>query len=300
MRKRVRHREFSLEGVLPEIEELVSGQTRTVFVPKSDRFFGQLWKTMLPALGAHVSETKANTFRLSPDFFQRFVPNLYLVPMYKRNAKSKYYETSDWVAQALCDTATELLERCDRDNETVWPAGRPVSEAWEPLKPLIPALWPNEDIYEYAPGQGFKPPRSNRHEHLRIGVSVELSPDSNKQDLPELKITVKGKPIFDLIRPTQIAVESPEWPSSVKEAKLMWKSLLHLLLVRLGIERAERGRPRGDLGSRAAWLKDQLGLSWRQISKRLGQPQENCRKQAKQFWKRERAKYATMVSSAAR
>lgn len=295
MTKRPRHRKLSLEGVLPEIKELVSEQNRTVVVPKPDRFFGQLWKARLSALGTQVSETKANTFRLAPDFFQRFVHNLYLVPLYKRNAESKYFEPSDWIAQALCDTAAEVLEGSGAEDESVWPAGRPVGEAWESLKPLAIALWPTETVYEFVQGQ-FKPLSRDRFEHPRIGITVELRPDPDKQTLPELRISVRGKPIFDLIRPTQVAVESPEWPSSVKEAKLMWKSLLHLILVRLGIERPERGRPGGDLGSRAAWLKDQLGLSWGQISKRLGQPQENCRKQAKQFWKRKRGEYAANVN----
>jgi hypothetical protein len=294
MRKTRKRSQPPFEAIPAEIRALIIG--RTVLVPKPDRFFGRLWREMLPALGTQVSKTKANTFKLNPTFFERFLFNIHLGLLHRRKADRSEHEASDRIAQALCDTADDLLlERSSTENETVWPAGRPLSEAWEPLKPLVPALWPHEEIYEYVQGQGLKPLTRDRTQHPRIGVTLHLARDPDTENLPELKISVKGRPIFDLIRPTQIPVDSPEWHLSVKEAKLLWNSLLHVLLVRLGIERPKRGRPGGNLGYRAAWLKHQVGMTWGQISHRLNQPKENCRKQAKQFWKRERDKYTAMA-----
>jgi hypothetical protein len=205
-----------------------------------------------------------DSFELSPALFDAFVQRLHQ----DLKLRGDHFRPSDWVARALCNVA-----------------GAATAESWYFTE------WKKE-TYPSAFATGTKDAQT-------IDLKVDWLPDEDDES-SILAIWVKGEPlsIFD-------ALEKFDQGGGAfhEDAQRLVDFISQEVSKRLGIERRKRGRPMLNLGRRAALAHHHFGLSWGRVSRTLCPMthkhtqacRENCRKQAAQYWERERKKYALMA-----
>jgi hypothetical protein len=270
-----------------EISHLI--HDRTVTLTEPNRYFAKQWRLLLPSHVEGVTETEPNVFRLEPKTFERFLSVLRsqlekgVEAAKKADNLYQDFRASDWIALALmiaCPSKGYLdaifLPRFVRDRWRVanFPPQGSVSDSETANGSLA------EPSAEELNGNG-------------IAIKVELRPD--EENVPSVRISIKGEPLRVFEDLWQINQDSPAKHEVQKRAESVWQFLTETIAAQLMIERPDRGRPRGEAHF-AAFLHDHTGLSWQQIAQQLCQQKhvhglacrENYRKQAEQYWKRER------------
>ncbi len=263
-----------------EISHLIHGRTVTLTEP--NRYFSKRWRLLLPFSVEGVREVKPNVFRLEPKTFERFLSLL-------RSSLAKSHELaqkgdnlydkfrpSDWIAWALMAACSA------RDSRSVWPTY--VGDIWEVLE--VPPAASGKITAVDAPGEQLP------SESVELRVELECE----EGICPELSIDVRGEPLRVLEEFWRTDEDSHDKRNVHNRAQNLWRLLSQAIESRLEIERPDRGRPRGKHGHPATYLHDHFGLSWQQVAQRLCQQKhvhgsscrDNFRKQAEQYWKRER------------
>jgi hypothetical protein len=284
----------------PDVNALIRGRVVTIPNSESTRFFAKQWKAMMPVVQNQAKETTRNVFNLKRPFFERFISYLGIELSMKDQPPYQEFRPSDWVAQALCQAAEQLMpDESETVDDRLWPIDRPVSEAW--LKCNGAWLWngiPRREMFEEpGPGMELQAVSSCAYDKPRIELQVSLNNDKTK--LPGVAISILGEAACVLVKAGGNAnpLTVPEEVRS--EAKKIWDCLSHRIAALLGFEHPFRGKPFRNAGERAAWAHDHAGLSWTEVAKALCHSEhshnfhcsENYRQQARQFWIREEKKY---------
>lgn len=270
------------QGFLRDIRQLIDGLTVRISKPK--RFFARKWKAMLPLISDQVQEKETNnTFALQPKLFLKFRESLRLLLKLKKQFREEYadYTPSDLVAEALCLCAEDVSS--------------PVGVHAVPIGRGIPF----QEVIEYPAKEAQLPSAKGAgSQDRKIRIAIE-SVHRESDNLPELAISIAGKPIRALIAFNLMADDSPEKAAAQKEAKRVWDTVIKRVSVRLRIGRPYRGKPAGDVGYYAAWEHDHAGWSWARIAKAECMKQhehtESCarnyRKLVEQFYLRQEKEY---------
>jgi len=267
-----------------EIRQLVKG--KIVHISEPGRFFPRKWRAMLPLVQDHVKQS-GNTFELQPKLLRSFGESLrYFVALKQHLPQYGDYRPSDLVADALCSAAEDIL-------------GYPQGLHALPLHLHAPF----EDVIQ-LPDKGADPPRTSglsQDQEIRLRIEYPYREGSN---VPELAISLAGKPISALFAFRNIEDDGPEKKAAQIEARRIWETVVKRLTVRLGVKRPNRGKPGKDLGFHAAWFHDHVGCSWAKIAKaectKQHEHKESCgrnfRKLAQQFYLKQEKEYLKIAS----
>ena len=268
-----------------EISQLIEGRTHTVRVTEPNRYFPKRWSLLLPSSVERVREIKPNVFRLDPKTFETFSSALRSSLANRDELAQKgdhlydKFQPSDWIAWALISACSVRASQ-----RQVWSTY--VGDLWEVLQ-VPPAVWESKRTTAVdAPGEEL--PEGSLE--LRVDLLCEEGIG------PELSIDVKGEPLRLLVEFWRTDEDSHDKRNVGNRVQKLWRLLSEAIESRLEIERPDRGRPRSEHGHFATYLHDHFGLSWQQVAQRLctkkhvhgSSCRDNFRKQAEQYWKRER------------
>jgi hypothetical protein len=235
-----------------------------------------------------VRETKPNIFQLEPDSFARFMSTLRSELAAKDKQAYAAFRLSDWIAFAL-------LGACSLEAPVAAELFPNLEEDWRVVKlPIEGSNAEQETTGATAEGSGYR--------SVMVSVGFEHEPDFGDFSLV---IRIMGEPLRVFEKAWSADQNSPERRLTHERAERLWDSLSQAIAGRLGLKTAKRGRPLRNAGQAAAFGRYHCGLSWRQVAQLLC-PQkhahghacrENYRKQASQYWERERKRYAALAQN---
>jgi hypothetical protein len=274
----------------PEIGQFING--RSVRLAEPERYFARHWRLQVPFLGEEIKEMKPNLFTLEPTLFADFISDLRSLLARReaaaRKGDSLYadFRDPDWIPWAL-------LVSCSLDKSFV-----PVAPYFEYDRQVV-RIPPDSSSSEQVTASTQQP------NHQSVAMTMSFGPDPENDDELSLLIEFSGEPLGALKDMREIDKHSPQRRLFQKKAENVWDFLIQAMEARLGIEGPSRGRPMRNAGKTAAFGHHHCGLTWSQVAQQLCPEKhahgplcrDNYRKQASQYWERERKRYAALAQN---
>jgi hypothetical protein len=267
----------------PEISQFIKG--RSVRVAEPTRYLAKHWQLQVPFLGQEIKEIKPNVFQLEPETFGRFMSALRSILAAKNKQAYAEFRPSDWIAFAL-------LGACSLEDAPVPSELFPnLEEDWRVVN------LPIENAVQEATGATAE---GSDHRSVMMTVGFEQEPDF---DDFSLVIRIMGEPLSVFEEVWESDQPSPKGRLTHKRAERLWHLLSRAIAGRLGLKTAKRGRPMRNAGRSAAFGHDHRRWTWQRVARDLCPEKhmhgplcrDNYRKQASQYWERERKRYAALA-----
>ena len=283
----------------PQMKPCINSKNKVVDVSSAHNFYKKHLEAVLPCVENEVRRVGPDRYKLKAKLFSDFMEclgnlleNQYLI------LDKKKVNAGDCAADALRSAISRFGEPQWIHDCAVWPAGRPISEAWKDVGPLRMSIADTVGRYEIVEnpgaGQDLRPITPGELNHPRIGMVLNFCQD--RKSLPKLTLEIEGAPVCSLVRYTNWS-GGPTDPSSLpSEAKKIWNHVLKTLSIWAGLRHARVGKPLAERIQRAAWLRDFKGWSWPRIAGTLclenhdhtEKCSEKFRKGVEQYWIRVR------------
>lgn len=261
-------RNVSRQRVLPpDVRDLIKG--RVVDLSSAHRYYKMVWDAVRPRLEAVVVERGKDRYKLATRFFQCFMEslgNLIEFPQIDRIDGTG----ADLIVSALYEAGMHYGTTPKPPAHgpiTLWPADRPISEAWQMLGKVLPLF--TQDVVFEDPGDGreLRSPGASEYQFPRICLRIRVSGD--RTALPKIAIELEGELVCVLEKGMYYSLNPYDQRARRNEAKRVWDALLKELGVMVGIGHPFEGRPADLRPDLAAHLKYSHGLQWLQVAEQL-------------------------------
>jgi hypothetical protein len=251
-------------GLPRDVRNLIKG--RIVDLSSAHRYYKMVWDAVRPRLEAVVAERGKERYKLATRFFQFFMEslgNLIEFPQIDRIDGTG----ADLIVSALYEAGMHYGTTPNPPPHgpiTLWPADRPISEAWSMCGELRALMGHNAVIEDPGPGHELREPLSRDYEFPRILLRVRVSGD--RSVLPKVTIELEGELAGVLEKGMYYSPDPYDQRVRRNEAKRIWDAIFKELRVLVGIGRSYEGRPADLRPDFAAYLKYFHDLPWPKVA----------------------------------
>lgn len=249
-----------------------------------------------------VQQREDTRYVLSGDFLDFFRP--YWEERLSRNGNDPGTIPAEHFVHAIYSTAFIYQvprRRLERDPRQIWPAGRPLREAWQRYGDL-PETFGETHLYLGDPGgkSSFRMAFSRPLIPATLAVRSHIRVDKSR--LPKIDISIEGEPVAFLLKAQFLNGNPAEAVRIRAEAKRIWDCVFKAVAIDFNVASATASRPRTGLGREAARLHDHLGYSWKRVARELC-PQDHChsnackeryRTAARDWWKEQQNSFQAL------
>lgn len=270
--KSPKRKTLSTRKIPPDIRKHIKGMV--VDISSAHEYSRRIWDAVRPRLGSAVTELGQDRYRLCTPFFEYFLQELHrILDNFQVRDPNPRTNAADILARFLFDAAMTYgtpQNVLASEPTPLWPKDRPVSEAWRLVgmsDVFTPAGGINAVFEDPGAGEKLRVTSAAECQYPRIGLTVTLSKD--RSTLPKITIETEGELVCVLMKAMCYSQDASERSTVRNEARRIWTALSKEIGVILGIERPQQGRPSDFRFEKAALLKYDDGLSWRQVAERL-------------------------------
>lgn len=249
-----------------DVRELIKG--RVVDLSSAHEYYKKVWHAVRARLGAVVVERRKERYELATRFFKFFIEAM-LNRIRFRQPDRIDGTGADLIVSALFDAGMHYGTTPKPPTHgpiTLWPADRPISEAWQMLGKVPPLFTRDVVLEDPGGGRGLRSPGASEYQFPRICLRTWVNGDRSK--LPKITIDLEGELACVLMKAMYWSSDPHDQRARRDEANTIWEALFKELRVLVGIGYPGQGRPADLRPEQAAYLKYVCGLPWSEVAKR--------------------------------